>query len=205
MTGRPFDPFGPVVTLRRLRRENAGVSAVEFGMIAPVFITMLLGMLDLGHMMYGKSVLNGAVQEAARSASLETGDTAAADALIADRIAPVLRGASVETTRTSYFDFADIERAEDWNDADNNGVCNDGESFADENGNGAWDDDVGVDGNGGANDVVIYTVSVTYEPVFRIPFTPEQWAERTIESTAIRKNQPYASQEGYGSDARTCD
>lgn len=205
MTGDLFNRICSGANWRCFRRDNAGVTAVEFAVVAPVFLTMLMGILDLGHMMYGKSVLNGAVQEAARSASLETGDTTAADELIAARIAPILSNATVETTRTSYFDFADIERAEDWNDADNNGVCNDGESFTDENGNGAWDADIGVDGNGGANDVVIYTVSVTYEPIFRIPFTPEQWGERTIETTAIRKNQPYANQEGYGSEARTCD
>lgn len=191
--------------LRCFGADSSGISAVEFGVLAPVFITMLLGVLDLGHMMYGKSVLNGAVQEASRSASLETGDTATADALIADRIAPVLRQAEVKTSRSSYFDFADIARPEDWNDADGDGTCNEGESFVDENGNGEWDEDIGEAGNGGANDVVVYTVKVTYEPVFRIPFTPKQWSERTISSTAIRKNQPYAEQDGYGSDAGTCD
>ena len=66
------------------------------------------------------------------------------------------------------------------------------------------DADIGLDGNGGANDVVVYRFTVRYKPVFAIPFMPEQWNQRSLTSTAIRKNQPFANQEGYGSGAGTC-
>jgi hypothetical protein len=108
----------------------------------------------------------------------------------------VLPGVTVASTRTSYYDFADIGRAEQWNDADGDGTCNDGEAYTDENGNGGWDRDIGVGGNGGANDVVLYKVTATYTPLFRVPFMPEAWKERSLESTAIRKNQPFATQAG---------
>jgi Flp pilus assembly protein TadG len=166
---------------------------------------MIIGLLDIGQMIYGKSVLNGAVEAAARASSLETGDTAAADAIVNARIAPILPGVKVDSKRTSYFDFADIGRAEQWNDADRSGDCNDGEAYTDENGNGAWDKDIGVSGNGGANDVVLYTVTATYEPLFKVPFMPQAWVERSLESTAIRKNQPFATQADYSSTAGTCD
>lgn len=193
-------PFG-----RRLRAGEDGVTIVEFALIAPTFLLLLMGTLDIGQMVYAQSVLNGAVQSAARDASLEGGDTDAADALVLERVASIMPGVVLETSRTSYFDFADIERPEQWNDADNNGTCNDGETYTDENDNGQWDEDIGVSGNGGANDVVIYTVRATYEPLFKIPFMPERWAVRTLESTAIKKNQPFATQAEYSSTAGACD
>ncbi|MBD3730517.1 MAG: pilus assembly protein [Sphingomonadales bacterium] len=190
--------------LRQLLSASDGVTALEFAVVAPVFLTMLMGVLDIGHMIYGQSVLNGAVQHAAREASLETGDTSAADAKVLAQVRPVLPDVTISSTRSSYYDFSDIARAEAWNDADGNGNCNDGETYTDENGNGQWDADIGVSGNGGANDVVVYTVTATYEPVFRMPFLPDSWAQRSLTSSTVRKNQPFANQETYGGEAGAC-
>lgn len=190
--------------LRQLKRDQSGVTMVEFAVIAPTFLILLLGTFDIGQMVYAQSVLNGAVQSAARDASLEGGDTTAADALVLERVETIMPGVELETERTSYFDFADIERPEQWNDEDDNGLCNDGEAFVDENRNGQWDDDIGMSGNGGANDVVIYTVQATYEPIVKVPFMREAWQSRTLSSSAIKKNQPFATQTGYSSEAGTC-
>ncbi|MCP5397197.1 MAG: pilus assembly protein [Sphingomonadaceae bacterium] len=191
--------------LNSIARCRDGVSAVEFAVIAPTFMIMLMGVLDIGHMIYGQSVLNGAVEAAARNASLETADTSAADAQVLNMVGSVLPNASINSTRKSYFDFADIGRAEPWNDEDGNGNCNDGEIYTDQNANGQWDADVGVAGNGGANDVVIYTVEATYEPVFRIPFMPESWETRTLSSSTVRKNQPFGAQADMSDEAASCD
>lgn len=190
---------------RRMRDDDEGVTIVEFALIAPTFLLLLLGTLDVGHMVYAQSVLNGAVQSAARGASLEGGDTAAADAMVLSRIDGIMPGVQLNSTRTSYYDFADINRSEQWDDTDDSGICDNGETYTDENGNGQWDSDIGVDGNGGANDVVIYTVEATYQPLFRVPFMPQAWEIRTLESTAISKNQPFADQQEYSSTAGTCD
>ena len=115
--------------VRDLGRDESGVTVVEFALIAPTFLLLLLGTLDIGQMVYAQSVLNGAVQTAARDASLEGGDTAAADAMVLEQISGVMPGVELNTSRTSYYDFADIERAEQWNDADDNGICNDGEAM----------------------------------------------------------------------------
>lgn len=189
---------------RGLWQSRDGVSATEFALIAPVFLTLLLGILDIGQMGYGNAVLNGAVQKAARDSALETGDTAAADALVQQIVAPVFPGATYTSSRTSYYDFADIGRAERWNDANNNGTCDNSEAYVDENENGAWDADIGLDGNGGANDVVVYSVTASYQPVFRVPFLPEKWRTRSVTGSAIKKNQPFADQREYGSAAGIC-
>ncbi|MDT0508606.1 TadE/TadG family type IV pilus assembly protein [Novosphingobium sp. MMS21-SN21R] len=177
---------------------------IEFALIAPMFLLLIVGCLDLGQMVYAVGVLDGVVEKAARDSSLETGDTAAADAKVQEVILKVLPGADVSSTRRSYFDFSDIERPERWNDANNDGACSEGENYVDENNNGDWDSDVGSTGNGGANDVVMYTVTVRYDPIFALPLVPIDWSRREIASTAVRRNQPFATQDALGSQSGTC-
>ena len=207
MHGRPF-------RFRRRcqawRASSAGIGPcrkgsviIEFAILAPVFLLLLLGTFDIGQMVYARSVLHGAVEEAARSSSLETADTTAADDKVKAAITPVLPHASFSSSRLSYYDFSDIGRAGQWNDSDGDGICDNGESYVDENGNGSWDADVGESGNGGAGDVVLYTVRVTYTPVFAVPFLANH-GQRTLEAVAVKKNQPFATQQQYGSDAGVC-
>ena len=190
---------------KHLRHDQRGVSATEFALIAPVFLTLLLGILDIGQMGYGNAVLNGAVQKSARDSALEGANTDAADAVVKRIVDPVFPGATYTSKRTSYYDFADIGRPERWNDGNNNGTCDNNEAYVDENGNGGWDADIGVEGNGGANDVVVYSVTATYEPVFKVPFIPARWNARSVTGSAVKKNQPFADQQEYGTAAGTCE
>lgn len=190
---------------RLLRDDRSGAALMEFGLVAPIFMFLLLSLFDLGQWMYARSILDGAVQVAARSSSLETGDTTAADAKVAELVKKITPDATVVASRVSYFDFADIARAESWNDEDNSGDCNDGEAYTDENGNESWDEDIGVEGNGGAGDVVLYTVTVNYEPSFAMPLLPHIGDTRVLEASATKKNQPFALQTGYTAEARTCE
>jgi hypothetical protein len=197
-------------TLGALHRAQGGVSATEFGLLAPVFFTLIIGVLDVAHQTYARAVFVGAVERAARDSSLETADTAASDAMIKETMGLLMPDLAIKTTRTSYYDFADIKRPErftdnkgknqygQWNPdpGRDNGKCDYGESYEDFNRNGKWDDSTksGASTNGGSGDVVIYTVSATYSPLFKIPFAPELWNQRTMTSTAVKKNQPFAQQ-----------
>lgn len=189
---------------RALRCDERGATILEFALVTPVFLTLILGIFDLGQMVYAQALLNGAVQQAARSSTLETANTAAADQLVEDLVGPVVPGATFTSKRVSYYDFVDIGRAEKWNDTDGNGDCDNNENYTDENGNGQWDEDVGESGNGSANDTVVYTVTVQFEPMIPIPFMPKKWGETTLTSTAVKKNQPFATQADYGSTAGVC-
>ena len=50
-----------MLLLRRLRRDRSAVTIVEFAMIAPVMLLLLLGLFDLGYRTYATSVLQGAL------------------------------------------------------------------------------------------------------------------------------------------------
>lgn len=190
--------------LARLAVDSRGVTAVEFALLAPVFFMFLIGLMDLGQSIYGQVVLNGAVAKAARSSSLETADTTQADAQVSSLVGKVLPGAAITSKRENYYDFNDVGRPEKWNDANNDGTCDNGESYVDENGNGNWDEDIGREGNGSANDVVVYTVTASFDPLFKVPFLPEVWSRRKLTASTVTKNQPFANQDGYGSNSGTC-
>lgn len=189
----------------RLGRDRRGVTAVEFAIAGPVFLLLLFGSLDLGHTLYVSSLLRGAVQQAARDSTLETADTDELDAYVGSIVSGIAPGADISVERKSYYDFEDVGRAETWNDANNDSTCNNGEAYTDENGNGHWDGDVGVAGNGSASDSVLYTVTMSYKPLFPIPFIAGSENSRTIVASAFKKNQPYSLQADYGSAAGTCN
>ncbi len=193
------------MTVRSLGSDCEGATLVEFAIVTPMFMLLLLGIMDIGQMVYGKSILVGAVHKAARDSALETRSTAAADAMVLDLIRPVLPGVKIATSRSSYYDFADIGRPEKWNDANGNGTCDNNEVFTDENRSGAWDSDVGkMDSDGTANDVVVYTVTASFSPVFKVPLMPTRWSDRTLTATAVTKNEPFGVQATYGSSAGSC-
>jgi Flp pilus assembly protein TadG len=199
--------FTTATSVRRLRQlgtERDGAAIIEFAIVAPVFLLMMLGIFDIGQMAFGKAILNGAVERAARSSTLETANTAAADTMVKDALKSILPGATVTSTRRSFFDFADINRPEKWTDTNNDGTCNNGEPYIDENRSGSWEGNIGLSGNGGAGDVVLYTVNVSYKPVFSVFLLGNVNETRTLTAVGVRKNQPFAAQAGYGSSAGSC-
>lgn len=55
-----------------LLRDSSGAAAVEFAMIAPMLITMVLGVMQLGLAMYSYNSLRGAANDIARYAVIQT-------------------------------------------------------------------------------------------------------------------------------------
>lgn len=179
-----------------LVQHARGAVLVEFALIAPVLVLMLLGLFEVGYNLYTQSQLQGAVQKAARTSTIEGATTreAAIDAAVADAVHGISPSATMDFKRQSYATFSDVGQAEDYKDVNANGTCDAGEQFEDANGNGAWDEDRGKTGFGGARDVVLYSVDVQYPRVFgvsKLIGLPD-----TVEFTAstVLRNQPYDEQ-----------
>lgn len=180
-----------------LARDERGVTVVEFALIAPALMTILLGVFDVGYNLYTASVLDGAAQKAARDSSLEGAETKglAIDDKVREAVHRVVPGAEVTFDRRAYRDYSDIHRPEEFTDVDNDGACDNDEPFEDINGNGVWDSDRGVDAMGGARDAVLYTVTVSYPrafPLMHLLGLPDQVTSRT---QTVLRNQPYGSQD----------
>ncbi len=67
--------------LSGLLRHTEGASAVEFGIILPVFLLMVCGIMDFGNLYYQTHLVNEAAREGARRISVsQTLATSGADA-----------------------------------------------------------------------------------------------------------------------------
>jgi Flp pilus assembly protein TadG len=86
---------GPVQLCgRRLRRDTAGGAAVEFALVLPVLLLMVMGILDFGRALNIHHVVTDASREAARRAVVRDG-LEGADKLAAVTAAVNIRLASV--------------------------------------------------------------------------------------------------------------
>lgn len=180
--------------LRDLSRDEGGATLTEFGFVAPVLILMIMGIFDMAHTQYTSALLNGAMQKAGRDLTLETAATREVDIdqTVIDQVRNVVPdSATIELRKLSHFDFEDIGEAEEFDDANGNTICDDGEFFVDANNNGQWDEDRGEEGIGGARDAVLYTAVVNYDrlfPMYGLAGLPQ---EVELRASTVLRNQPY--------------
>lgn len=187
-----------------LRHDQNGVAAIEFAFVMPPFMLMFLGAFDVGYSLYFRGVLDGAIQESARSSALESAVVVtnsqagyeAQDAQLENKLKDLAVDIDVTFDRKSYFSFKDVARPEKFSESNANGVCDNNEQYDDENANAQWDEDVGVDGAGGPKDVVLYTVTVKYKRIFPLWAFIGQSQDNTFSSSTVLKNQPYDNQSG---------
>lgn len=184
-------------SLRSLPHARDGATAVEFALVLPVLVSVLMGLFDMGYNMWATTILQGAVQQAARASTMEsaTGQTATIDAKVKTQVQQLVPSATLAFKRKAYTNFANVASPEDYVDTNANGACDNGEAFEDANGNGMWDADRGVNGQGGARDAVLYTATMTYPRVF--PMASLVGLPSTVSATAktVLRNQPYKLQE----------
>ncbi|MET0250468.1 MAG: TadE family protein [Sphingobium sp.] len=177
------------------------MSVTEFGLIAPVLMVVLMGVMDLGHTLYMQAVVQGALQKAARDASLETGTQdsifQATKATMETQVQRLARSARLTIDRTAFRDYtkAQLQAKEPFTDVNNNNRCDNGEPYEDNNNSGAWDNDSGrANQQGGAKDTVIYTANVTYPRLFPMARLVGLPSNVEISASASLVNQPYGDQ-----------
>ena len=186
-----LDTFG----LKRLRRDARGATIIEFAVVAPILLLAIMGLSDLAYRSYAQSVLSGAMQKAARDSTLQGGaqQTSQVDNKVMVELREVAKNATFTSSRTSYTKFSDVN-GERFTDADNDGVRDPGECYEDVNANGAWNATLGSTGQGGASDVTLYRMTVTYPRIFPLAAMMGWSQSQQIIGKTLIKNQPYASQ-----------
>lgn len=181
---------------RRIGRDRQGATLVEFAFVAPALVLLLLGLFEFGFQVYARSVLQGAVQQSARNATLEGGamNVSALDGAVRDQVHNVLPNATLAFERTNYSNFSDVRLPEEYTDNNGDGLCNNNEPFEDLNDNGVWDEDRGQSGQGGARDAVLYTATATYGRIFPLHDMIGLSNEVEIEASTVLRNQPFSTQ-----------
>ena len=188
MPGRPF--------FARLCRDATGATVVEFAAIAPALLMVLLGLMDLSYNIYTTTLLEGAIQQAGRTSSIEGAGarSLAIDTKLRSIVDDIVPNAAIAISRRAYTDYTDVEQPEDFTDTNADGVCSDGEPFEDVNGNGTWDEDRGRDNTGGARDAVLYDVTITYPRAFPVMGLLGFSETVTAKARTVLRNQPYGPQ-----------
>lgn len=196
-----------VSRLRSLGRDSTGATLVEFAFVAPVLVLMLMGLFEFGFQVYARSVLQGAVQEAARDATLEGGEinVGALDTSVREQIQNVIPSAVVTFERTNYSNFSDVRQPEEFTDNNGDGDCNNNEPFEDLNDNGTWDEDRGQDGLGGARDAVLYEATARFDRVFPLHQMMGWDKQVSIDASTVLRNQPFETQEVRTPVVGNCD
>lgn len=188
----------------RLRADQGGATLVEFALILPALMVLVLGIFDLSYNVYTNEMLQGAIQRGARASTLEgaAANQKSIDDLVTAEVRTVAANATLTFARKSYSSFSGVGRPEDFTDINANTLCDNGEPFEDANANGGWDKDPGQTGFGGARDAVLYTVTVTYPRLVPVAAViPGQNANFTLKSSTVLRNQPFGVKTGNAAPA----
>jgi Flp pilus assembly pilin Flp len=181
------------LALRSLRRDARGATIVEFALILPVLCTLLLGVLDLGYRSYVTSIVQGALHEAARMATVGGVPITTIETHVQNRLQRFSNNATINVTTRSYADFTGVGIPETiTSDTAPIGTYNSGDCYEDYNGNGHYDLDRGRSGLGGAEDVVYFEVTMTYPHIVPLGRFLGWSNNVTITQNTLLRNQPYA-------------
>jgi Flp pilus assembly pilin Flp len=190
---------------RLLAADDRGVTVVEFAIVAPVLVLMLIGGFDLAHQSYARSVLQGALNDAARRAAVEDPEFVAAGDTLEERVAnliirqvePITPSATIDIEQRNFYDFSGIGNPEKlMTDVNGNGQYDeaDRDCFADLDEDGEYDTDTGRDGIGGANDVVFYEATLTMPRLVPLHGFLGVAPEYNLRAETAIRNQPYDAQ-----------
>ncbi|MGR4889587.1 TadE/TadG family type IV pilus assembly protein [Sphingopyxis sp. LARHCG72] len=178
---------------RRLRGNQRGTAITEFALTAPLFLLLLMGIFDYSWQFYARQVLQGAVAKAARDSTLEgnAANQAVLDEKVRTAVKNVFGKATVTFTRQTYDSFDAVGKPEPFKDKNGNNQYDAGECFEDINANGSWDADRGRAGNGGADDIVLYTASMEFNRILPVWSMLGQPQKTILKQSTVLRNQPY--------------
>lgn len=185
--------------LSRLRRAQRGATIVEFALIAPVMLVMLMGLMEVCYESYVQSILNGAIRKAGRDAGIQDGEKnwATIDQIVLTQVQRVAASATiVNSVHQSYSSFSKVQVPEPYTDSNKNGKYDAAsECFTDVNGNNIWDSDQGAaNDQGGASDVAVYTLTIKYLRPFPLAKFIGLSTFGNMTAQTIMRNQPYTAQ-----------
>lgn len=192
-----------------LARDTEGGTVVEFAFILIPLCMLMLGGMDVAYQSYVRSVLQGALDDVTRAASMETptfdcptGTTKEKiKCSIENRVNAIARNGRYELEVTNFYNFSGIGRSEKLiTDHNNNGQYDPGDcwqnlDYEEEGENPEFDTNAGRDGVGGADDVVFYDMKLTMPRLFPVGSPLGLSDEYTITARAAVRNQPYARQQ----------
>jgi len=190
------------MTARLLLRDERGAAIMEFGLMIVPLCLVLLGLLDIGLQMYLRSTMQGAVNDVSRMAVVEdpqfsgTGTTEERiSAAVRRRLGGLAGHADWEVEINSFESFSQVNVPEKLvADANDNGEVDPGDCWTDLEVNGEHDADPQRAGLGGADDIALYTATLTMPRVVPMAGLAGLDPNYVIQVKAAVRNQPYSNQ-----------
>lgn len=181
--------------ISRLAFDARGATVVEFAIIMPVLCALLAGGIELGYRSYFTSIVQGALLEASRRATVgdQTGEQI--DQIIKDRIATLSATATVkEIKKENFYNFTHVGKPEKITyDKNGNGIYDPAtDCFEDANNNGTYDS-VSNAGLGTADDIVRYSVLVEYDNMMPVAGLLGWGTKQVVTASTVLRNQPFTS------------
>lgn len=187
--------------MRCIRKEQTGIAAMEFALIAPVITVLLFGFLEFAWVQSARSALESATMKAARQIAASDCPALRESQMVQTitkgmQHVPSSDGQPPRIDAKSYASlFGDVGEPEPFTDAPpKNDKYDFGETYNDVNGNSKWDPDMGRSGSvGGAGQIVSYTA--TYRVKSLIPWIASHFGDPTksdysIKATTVIRNEP---------------
>lgn len=184
-----------------IRRDNRGVSVVEFALLSPVLFLLLFGLVDVGQRIYLTSVAQGTMFRAARKATVGDQTSAQIDTFVRNELKAFSKNATVTITKKSYADFTGVSQLEKiTSDTAPIGTYNKGTDAAHpgdcyEDTNSDWKrDEKGIAGLGQSDDAIYYEVQVDYPRVIPLGGMLGFSNNLSVKVNTVLRNQPYGAQ-----------
>lgn len=176
--------------------DERGNAVSEFALILMPLCLIIFGGLEIGYQIYVRSVVLGAMERATRLTTLQTVDSNAAESDIETTIRRIVPSATVTTTKSSFYQYSNINALERLTkDTNNNGTLDSGDCYEDVNGNNTRDTaTTGLTGIGGADDIVRYNTVVTYNRILPLYRFIGIGNTATLTATTMTRRQPYEVQ-----------
>jgi Flp pilus assembly protein TadG len=182
-----------ILRSKNIAHDEKGVTVVEFALILPVALTLLLGSVDLGWQMYASSMAQGSLQRQARLSALENASFSAMKSNVKTDLKVFADASDISITAKSYKSFTGIGAPEKiTTDIAPLNAINVGDCYIDSNNNGSYDTAQGSDGIGTSEDAVVYEMTMSYERL--MPFSTYIGMQNpvVIKRKAIVKNEPFS-------------
>lgn len=182
---------------------SSGAAVIEYALLLPVLLLLLMGAIEYNAIMYASTVLEGATTVAAREGKTGYVQSGMSQqdyiySMVQNRVKGLLDTTKLQISSKSYANLAVVGQPEPCiSPAASPCPGTPGVNFVDINHNGVWDPDQGATGLGAAGDVVLYTVQYTWPIMTPLMqnFIGSNGSFTLVSSTIVR-NEPYGTSGG---------